>query len=80
MLRRCEHSVYIPQDLPGAASPYCSYCRPVVKNVALRDWETEYDADDARPCCPICASFEFRYESEDKYHCPNCGFSEVDLW
>lgn len=76
-VRRCPHGNYWPEDLE--VNTYCSGCRPATHMVKLKD-KSEQESDEKKfTSCPICSSKEFRYESEDSYSCPNCGFGVGDI-
>jgi hypothetical protein len=72
-MRRCKHSVKIPDDVEGEASPYCSGCVPAVsKRIEAIKYECE--ADERKPECPLCLSKDFSYHDETNYICPRCGY------
>lgn len=74
-IRRCAHSVYVPSDVEGDESPYCSFCKSGQSMLKLRHHE-EREADEKSVCCPICSSKDLQYVSEAKYNCPNCGHDQ----
>jgi hypothetical protein len=77
-MRKCPHHVYIPVDIEGDRSPFCSGCEPiVVKRIKAISYECEAD-ETKQLLCPLCCSTEFNYISEDlDYFCPRCGY---DNW
>jgi len=72
-MKRCEHSVMIPEDVQSEQSPYCSGCTPIIsKRIDAIKYERE--ADEKRPDCPLCLSKDFTYHDEDNFICPRCGY------
>ena len=79
MIRKCPHSVYVPNDIEGDESPYCSFCKSGQRMLRLWD-QDEKEADEVKTvACPICSSKEFQYQSEESYSCPNCGYCQDDI-
>ena len=79
-MRKCKHEVYFPEDIPGEQNPFCSGCTPIEKGIKPPRNLEETDSDEVIfNSCPICLSKEFHYESEDRYWCDNCGFTENDI-
>jgi hypothetical protein len=76
MLRKCSHSVMIPNDVEGYESPYCTGCRPAMDRTIMlwkSDHEREHDEMN-KESCYVCSSREFQYLTEDEFFCPRCGF------
>ena len=72
MLRKCDHSVYIPEDVAEVESPYCSYCNPPTPFKLGKN--LRHDDELGIFTCPLCLSEEFDYRGEENYGCPRCGF------
>lgn len=78
---KCPHDVYIPSDMPGNKSPYCSGCQvpdplpPGAKLSQVVGSPFPY----GEKACPVCGSKKFRYKNEWDYHCNECGTDALDV-
>lgn len=81
-MRRCNHSVYIPEWHPGDDSPYCSVCCVPEPTPGGLPTSKFFPFPYNKSGCPKCGAKKgFHWVNEWDWNCKKCGASwEDDEW
>ena len=84
-MRRCEHSVYIPEWVPEdeTKAPYCGICTPLEPlppggELFLHPSKKKSKYETLE--CPKCLKKALRYKNDYEFKCRFCGFDALTVF